>query len=149
MTFFKYNPKNFPFSSQILKLFCHLPQKQSLSSKFWRFLHGFYKFLMYLWKGAGTSWLIYHTNTILTYKIYFRHFHFPVRCTDVYRHKKALQVSKASVNIDMYNCTYWNICIRKHQCTYEVCMYASICMYHYICTRMYARTSMYASKYEI
>src|SRR6218665_1965022 len=32
-------------------------------------------------------------NTILTYKLYFRHFHFPVRRTGAYRHKKALPFS--------------------------------------------------------
>jgi len=28
---------------------------------------------------APVPWLIYHTNTILTCKLYFRHFHFPAR----------------------------------------------------------------------
>src|SRR6218665_3828877 len=35
-----------------------------------------------------TPLLIYHTSTILTYKLYFRHFHFQVRRTHAYPHKK-------------------------------------------------------------
>jgi len=31
----------------------------------------------------------------MTYKLYFRHFHFPVRRTGAYRHKKALLISKS------------------------------------------------------
>src|SRR6218665_3906953 len=36
-----------------------------------------------------TPLLIYHTSTILTNKLYFHHFHFQVRRTHAYPHKKS------------------------------------------------------------
>jgi len=37
--------------------------------------------------------IYYYDIEILTYKIYILHFHFPVRRTGGYRHKKALAIS--------------------------------------------------------
>src|SRR6218665_2628098 len=43
-------------------------------------------------------------NTILTYKLYFRHFHFQVRRTHAYPHKKALDIYiHSTLSANMYS----------------------------------------------
>src|SRR6218665_193057 len=54
-------------------------------------MHGFYTFLMFLSKRCRYAMInLSYYSTILTYKLYFCHFHFQVRRTHAYPHKKAL-----------------------------------------------------------
>jgi len=50
----------------------------------------FCTFWMFLSKRFRYTMINFHINTMLTYKVNFRHFHFPVRRTGAYRHKKTL-----------------------------------------------------------
>jgi len=54
-------------------------------------MQGVYTFLMFLSKRCRYAVInLSYYITILTHKLYFRHFHFQVRRTNAYPHKKAL-----------------------------------------------------------
>src|SRR6218665_1499801 len=53
-------------------------------------LQDFYTFLLFLSKRSWYAMIFLYDTAILAYKIYIPHFHFPVRCTGAYCHKKAL-----------------------------------------------------------
>ena len=97
MTFFKVQSQKIPFSSRIFDLFLVIYHKNNLSplslKSILAIFNGFYTFLMFLSKRCRVRHdyfiiLIGPTIGLLTYKIYFRNFHFPVRRTGAYRHKK-------------------------------------------------------------